>query len=513
MSIPSPLALLMGNKARWLVGSMVAATALVGLLAYLDEQRESADALEAFGDEQASLASSVATGLLTRLEYVQRDALQLSDETASLSIFGGRYLGASVRRNSDPPPATIPDGRAIPLTVPLSNGRSIDLLVPTPSLFSGGTRLERPNAVTVLFLVPGSPRFLSTDGRQVDAPRLVEALEQGLTTLDLHRQDAARISLPERLALAGLARVNAGPLGRWGVVVAATAQRERDRESRARGRLVLAVALAGGLVLAFGGIALRQQRKELVLEREIAVREIERDRDERLARVSKAATMMTLASGMAHELSTPLAAIVGRAEQLQSRTADDERASRSVQTILEQADRISQVIRGFLNLARGGEPSLQAADPVSIVRGAAALVEHRFEKRGVALVLKVPEGLPPIRCDVRLLEQALVNLLLNACDACNRGGQVAVETNVEASGVWFSVVDDGAGISPEHAARVMEPFFTTKPAGQGTGLGLAITNEIVKKHRGSLSIVPAQPHGTRATLQIPFTLGETNARA
>jgi signal transduction histidine kinase len=69
--------------------------------------------------------------------------------------------------------------------------------------------------------------------------------------------------------------------------------------------------------------------------------------------------------------------------------------------------------------------------------------------------------------------------------------------------VAFTVVDDGAGITTENAARATEPFFTTKPAGEGTGLGLAITSEIVKMHRGRLSIEPASPRGTRASVIVP----------
>jgi signal transduction histidine kinase len=69
--------------------------------------------------------------------------------------------------------------------------------------------------------------------------------------------------------------------------------------------------------------------------------------------------------------------------------------------------------------------------------------------------------------------------------------------------IAFTVLDDGAGITTENAARAAEPFFTTKPAGQGTGLGLAITNEIVKMHRGRLLIEPASPRGTRVSLIVP----------
>jgi signal transduction histidine kinase len=100
-----------------------------------------------------------------------------------------------------------------------------------------------------------------------------------------------------------------------------------------------------------------------------------------------------------------------------------------------------------------------------------------------------------------MLQHALVNLLLNACEACAPGGRVRVAAHREKDGVAFTVTDDGAGISAEAAARATEPFFTTK--GHGAGLGLAITSEIVKMHRGTFTLRPASPRGTVAAVIIP----------
>jgi signal transduction histidine kinase len=297
------------------------------------------------------------------------------------------------------------------------------------------------------------------------------------------------------------------------VAVVASAERERDRAARGRTRLLLSLALAGGLVLAFGGFALRKQHKELTLDHALAMADVERDRDERLARLSRAATTVTFASGMAHELSTPLGIIVGRTEQMLSRANGDERERRSLSTVLEQAERMNQVIRGFLNLARGKAPVMQSVDPLAIVRSATALVEHRFGKKGVLLETSVPNGLTSIRGDPQLLEHGLVNLLLNACDACLPGGHVLVGVTADDAALAFTVTDNGTGISPEDAARVTEPFFTTKSAGEGTGLGLAITNEIAKSHRGVLVLEPVRPRGTCARLQVPFAQGAVHVRA
>jgi signal transduction histidine kinase len=305
-----------------------------------------------------------------------------------------------------------------------------------------------------------------------------------------------------------LARVDAGALGVWGIATVATAERERDREQRARWRLVLAVAFAGGLVFAFGGAALSTQRKELGLERELALAEQARLGDERLERASKAATLGTLAMGIAHEVSTPLNVISGRAEQLVPKVADDERATKSVQTILEQSERIGQVIRAFLGLARGDSPPVQATNPRAIIEGAMALCEHRFEKAGVSVTAEIPDDLPSIHGDQHLLEHALVNLLLNACDASHTGGRIEIWARLADGTIDITVDDNGAGIPVADAARALEPFFSTK-AEDGSGLGLAIANEIVKSHHGSLFLAPRVPRGTRASIELPLPNRET----
>jgi signal transduction histidine kinase len=234
------------------------------------------------------------------------------------------------------------------------------------------------------------------------------------------------------------------------------------------------------------------------------VHEAVRARDERLVRADKLATMGALAIGIAHEVSTPLGVIVGRAEQLAPRVKDDPRAQHAVSAIAEQAERIERVVRGLLTLARGGAPSLERVGPTGLARAAVDLVSHRFDAAGVALRLAAEENLPHVACDARLLEQALVNLLLNACDACDEGGHVIVSVERAGDKVAFVVTDDGEGIGTQAALRATEPFFTTKPEGKGTGLGLAIANEIINHHQGKLAIAArASTRGTEARIELP----------
>ena len=162
-------------------------------------------------------------------------------------------------------------------------------------------------------------------------------------------------------------------------------------------------------------------------------------------------------------------------------------------------------------MARGGQPSLERADPAEVVRAAAASVEHRFAQAGVALATDIPAAMPPVQCDRALLEHAIVNLLLNACEACKAGQRVDVAARSDAERVAFVVTDDGAGITREHAARAKEPFFTTKAPDKGSGLGLAIATEIAQSHRGELTIGPNAGRGTRACIEIPVAAHPVNS--
>jgi signal transduction histidine kinase len=425
-----------------LVAWMVLSIASVAALAYWDDRRESTSALQDFAHEQVVAAAAVASAV-----SVQTDADP------------GKLL-ASVRAVNAP-------GTLLVL-LRLSNGA-----------------------------------LLAGDGRELRSPEIEAAIARGDEWVRLSRPASAALGLPERTSMAGLSGATVAG-ARYGVVVVATAQRERDREIRASWRLLLAVGIASGLVLAFGGLALRRQRKELELARELAVAEAQRTADERLVRADKLATMGALATGIAHEVSTPLGVIVGRADQLVAKVANDERAKRAVDDILAQSERITRVVRGFLTLARGDAPLLERVGPEDVARETAALVEHRFRRAGVRLVKDLAPELPRIACEPRLLEQAIANLLLNACDACDEGGEVELCVLANGGRVAFVVTDDGEGISAEAAARATEPFFTTKPAGKGTGLGLAIANEIVKHHNGTFSLAPRRDErGTRACVEIP----------
>ncbi|HXX30572.1 MAG TPA: ATP-binding protein [Myxococcaceae bacterium] len=451
------------RRAR-LILAMVCALAAVLAVAVWDERREARAALDDFAQEQTAVARSAAAALVARVQgraCAERESPCLASALAAID-----------------------------------------------------ESAKQPGTVVVLVRPPGEKRLLDTHARPAGAPALEAALDGGRSWVSLGREESAGLGLPRRTSLAGLARMPDAAGRTWSVAVVATAQRVRDRESRALWRLVLGMALASLLVGTFGGMALREQRRELELQRTVAVAEAVHARDRRLVEADKLATLGALATGIAHEVSTPLGVIMGRAEQLLPRTEPGSRSHGAVSAILEQAERISRIIRGFLTLARGGAASLTQVDPAALARSALELVEHRFAQADVALVFHRPEpGLPPVACDPALFEQVLVNLLLNACDACTAGGKVELRVEQRHDRVAFLVDDDGMGISPEQVKRCLEPLFTTKAPGKGTGLGLTIASEIVKHHHGTISFQPRAeaglgPKGTRVRVEIAAVSGE-----
>jgi two-component system NtrC family sensor kinase len=489
---------------NWLVWAVALGVSAVIGLALHEEQREFEAALATLTRQQQILALLLSDELSARLSAVHRDALLVAEDVAEGRgpSLGMRNVYPRIQVLSEAQAASsATQARMLTVRTASTEGRAIALTVPIAWLVSPSARIESPDEFVVLVKPPGDSSWQTVDGRQVAGEALSRAVANGHDTVRLERDQAVAFGLPARRAVAAVAIADVASLGSWVTAVVASASNERDRWDRARGRIFLGVLVPCGLIIAFGFVALRRQRRELALEKQLAVAALVQESDARLARASRAATTGTLAMGIAHEISTPLGIIVGRAEQLEARVGSDPKAIRAVRAIAEQATQINQVVRGFLDLARGNFPALRPIDPANVIRGARRLVEHRFVAARVDLEVHLNEPLPALAGDLRLLEHAIVNLLLNACEASAMGATVDVWVHAENSLVDFIVEDRGVGIGHENIAHATEPFFTTKP--EGSGLGLAIANEIVNIHRGTLVIEPREGGGTRVRIRLP----------
>lgn len=441
-------------KAAATVGAMLLSVMLVTALLYLDGQQESEKALDDFAREQQLLAHSLSVGL--------------------------------------------------PFVLSLNDGHSDEEVI--KQWLSHSVDVAEPGLVKVYLANAENNTVIDDEGNAITKASQTSVVEQVIRSKGpptrVSRPDSAELGLPERMSVAGVAPIHHNG-NTWTVVVVATAQTLRDREQRGRYRMMLGVIVSTAIVSLFGTLALRNQKKELLLEHKLALSVLRTQRDERLVRADKLATMGALATGIAHEVSTPLGVILGRAEQLLPKQ-QDEKNRRAVSIIIEQSERISAVIKGFLALVRGNSPTFEQVNPARLGQNALNLVEHRFQGSGVNLSASISPMLCDIACEPRLIEQVLVNLLLNARDACHEKCEVSLKITDDDQFVYFVVTDNGSGIDPQHAERLTEPFFTTKPKGQGTGLGLAIASEIVKHHRGELSLSPRKDtQGTCVTVKLP----------
>jgi len=210
-----------------------------------------------------------------------------------------------------------------------------------------------------------------------------------------------------------------------------------------------------------------------------------------------------LSAGVAHEIRNPLAGIATTAEVLSDRLAGQGEHQKYTRTILDEVGRLDGIVRHLLAFARPPKPELAPCDVADVLARVDALIGDQARARNVELTMEARD----VRCiaDAAQLTQVLLNLALNAVQACGPGGSVRVEAHtLDERWVELTVTDNGPGIPHEVRASLFEPFVTTKT--QGTGLGLAITRQIVEDHRGSVECTFLEP-GTRFTVRLPVHTG------
>ncbi len=229
-----------------------------------------------------------------------------------------------------------------------------------------------------------------------------------------------------------------------------------------------------------------------------------------LLRAEKFATVGVLAAGIAHEIGTPLGVVRGRAEYVLGKLGAGHPQAAGVGVIIEQIDRVSRTIRQLLDFSRLQPAAVRPVMLGPLLHDVSELLRLEAERRQVRLEWELPEGVPAIAADPDQLQQVLVNLALNACDACSAGGRVrltATAPDASSSDAWglvtLAVQDDGCGIPAESLNQVFDPFFTTKKRGQGTGLGLTVVAHVVRNHGGRVELESQPGRGTRVTVLWP----------
>jgi PAS domain S-box-containing protein len=223
---------------------------------------------------------------------------------------------------------------------------------------------------------------------------------------------------------------------------------------------------------------------------------------EQLRKTERVAELGTLASGMAHEIGTPMNVILGRAEYLMDRVKE-EPVKKGLQTIVAQVERITKVMNQLLAFARRKPPERGPLVLKDIVEGSLELFRERLAKSGVAVELALADHCPAAQADADQMSQVMINLIMNALHAMEDGGTLRVGLEPEQDGIKLTVGDTGYGIPKDALPKIFEPFYTTKEFGKGTGLGLTVVKGIIEEHQGTITVESEEGKGTRFTIRLP----------
>ncbi|MDR4493889.1 MAG: PAS domain S-box protein [Nitrospirales bacterium] len=229
----------------------------------------------------------------------------------------------------------------------------------------------------------------------------------------------------------------------------------------------------------------------------------ERMLEDQLRKTERLAELGTLASGMAHEIGTPMNVILGRAELLM-RKAKDEHTRSGLATIVTQVERITKIMNQLLSFARRRPSERRAVDLRTVVTDVLDVLREKLRKQGIQVQRMEAPSIPRACADPDQMNQVLLNLVLNACQAMPEGGTLTLGLRPVGEGVELKVQDTGCGMSDEDAKKVFDPFFTTKPVGEGTGLGLTVVHGIVQEHEGTIRIGSAPGQGATFIVTLPI---------
>jgi two-component system NtrC family sensor kinase len=242
---------------------------------------------------------------------------------------------------------------------------------------------------------------------------------------------------------------------------------------------------------------------------------------EHILRVEKLASIGKLAAIVAHEINNPLAGILVYAKLLLKRFRKDtaerstanEEAKQYLETIVGESARCGEIVKGLLQFSRQTKPNFEPHDLNEIVLQSIRLVQHKIDLMSVKTEVDLDEGLKSVVCDIQQIKQALVALLINACEAVTLAeGMFRVTTRYlpEADLAEISISDNGVGMDQETRRQIFEPFFTTKEQGKGVGLGLAVVYGIITGHGGDIEVESKLGTGTTFILRLPLATSESN---
>jgi signal transduction histidine kinase len=297
----------------------------------------------------------------------------------------------------------------------------------------------------------------------------------------------AGLSDAPAMAVSAPVAIDAGPP--WVILVVASTQALQTQEQTLVRRIIVGGALGLLLLLSAAGYVLHTTLRARELRERVR-------NEERLLHSEKLVTAGQLAAGIAHEIGTPLNVARGRVELALAHLGPTHPEAENHRIVIEQVDRVVRLIQQLLDYVRPAPATVQQIDLSAPLARVEELLGPQASKRQVALRRDVSASLPRFSADPDQIQQILVNLALNAIDACDRGGEVTLRATSRGTDVVLEVQDTGQGIPAEIRNQIFDPFFTTKKRGQGTGLGLWVVAQLLRSQSAEIAIDSTVGKGT-----------------
>jgi two-component system NtrC family sensor kinase len=224
--------------------------------------------------------------------------------------------------------------------------------------------------------------------------------------------------------------------------------------------------------------------------------------EERLILAERLSSLGELTAGVAHELRNPLAGLKINTQILSRKKDLPEMEKKLLSSTQEGIEKIQKIVDDMLHFARPKASHFKEEEMNEVVERSLAILQTKLKKGNISFIFEQGRGLPKVRIDIHQIQQVLINLMLNALQAMEKGGTLTVRTFLkDEDGVGIEVRDTGIGIPRSHLKKIFNPFFTTKS--EGTGLGLSISAKILENHGATIDVVSEEGKGSTFTIFFP----------
>ncbi len=252
-------------------------------------------------------------------------------------------------------------------------------------------------------------------------------------------------------------------------------------------------------------VALSRSVRGLIEDVDQAHSELEKSR-ESLLQAEKLALVGKLAAGMAHSIRNPFTSVKMRLFSLSRSLELSDTQKEDFEVISEEIRHIDTIVQNFLEFSRPPKLKIQPISPSTVVDQAIQLLAHRIKSYDVSIQIERGQLLPEVEADPEQLKEVLVNIVVNACEAMQRGGSIVIREHIarnrfNQTEAVIQVSDDGPGMPESVREKVFQPFFTTKE--DGTGLGLSIAARIIQDHHGQIDVESTENEGTTFIITLP----------